>query len=256
MTHRAIARLAVAALPPSPLKSTLARNEGALEMHAVEPDTVLKKRYGKTEGRRHYLDVELFGDDPWTALNPNLKTMERRFGERTLDAAGTLPWTIESVSDQLQSAWRSSDCDAILRFSGYLAHYVGDASQPLHSTMNYDGEPADRGIHKRIEAAIDQSLSELEPIAAHKIHLEEINDVWAPAIAEIHDAHALIGELTRDDRGARDAAGADFREYKRALMREDAALFAHQIARAASVLASIWLYEWHRAESPAMCGGR
>ena len=99
---------------------------------------------------------------------------------RTLERAGTLPWTIEGVSDQLESAWRRGDCDAVLRLSGYLAHYVGDASQPLHSTIHYDGYAGDRGIHARIELAVDHSLRELEPMAAREIHVEEINDVWTP----------------------------------------------------------------------------
>ena len=60
-THRAIARLAVEALPPSPLKAILSRNEAALEAHSVEPDSVLKARYGKAEERRHYIDMEVFG---------------------------------------------------------------------------------------------------------------------------------------------------------------------------------------------------
>jgi hypothetical protein len=256
MTHRAIARLAVAALRPSPLKTALLRNEALLQDHAVEPDTVLKARFGKAEERRHYIDIENFGNDPWPALNPDLRSMDARFGPRLLDRAGTLPWTIEDVSNALESAWRRGDCDSMLRLSGYLAHYVGDASQPLHTTVKYDGEPADRGIHKRIEAAIDQSLRELEPPASREVHIEDINDVWAPSIAEIRDAHGLIGELTRDDRGARAAGGSDPEQYQRALMQEDAAMFAHQMARAASVLASIWLYEWHRAGSPAGCAGR
>lgn len=253
-THRAIARLAVEALPPpSPLKSALSRNEGALEIHSVEPDSVLKTRYGKAEERRHYIDVEFFGNDPWSELNPDFNNMRRRLGYRTLERAGTLPWTIEGVSAQLESAWRRGDCDTVLRLSGYLAHYVGDASQPLHSTISYDGYARDRGIHARIESAVDHSLGELEPMAAREVHLEEINDVWAPSIAEIHDANRLIGEVLRDDRAARDAGAYRGREYQRALMNEDAAMFARQIARAASVLASIWLYEWRRAGSPGAC---
>lgn len=252
-THRAIARIAVGALPPYPLKSALSRNEGALEIHSVEPDSVLKARYGKAEERRHYIDVELFGKDPWSELNPDFSKMRRRFGYRTLERAGTLPWTIEGVSAQLESAWRRGDCDAMLRLSGYLAHYVGDASQPLHSTVHYDGYAGDHGVHARIEGAVDHSLRELEPMAAREIHLEEINDVWAPSIAEIHDANRLIGEVLRDDRAARDAGAYHGREYQRALMDEDAAMFARQIARAASVLASIWLYEWRRAGSPGAC---
>jgi len=243
-THRAIARLAVEALPPSPLKSSLTRNESALE-----PDSVLKDRYGKAEERRHYIDIEKFGGDPWAQLNPNLARMPRR----TLERAGTLPWTIEEVSAQLESAWRRGDCDAVLTLSGYLAHYLGDASQPLHSTVHFDGYERDRGIHARIEAAVDRSLRELEPIASREIHIDDINDVWTPTIAEIRDAHGLVDEVMRDDRAARDAGDYHGREYQEAVMREDAAMFAHQIARAASVLASVWLYEWHRAGSPAKC---
>jgi hypothetical protein len=249
-THRAIARLAVDALPPSPLKSALSHNE--LETHSVEPDSILKKEYGKAEERRHYINIEWFGSD-WSALNPDINKMRRRFTDRTIERAGTLPWTIEAVSDQLERAWRSGDCDAVLRLSGYLAHYVGDASQPLHSTINYDGYARDRGIHARIELAVDHSLRELEPMAAREVHIEDINDVWTPTIAEIRDANGLVGAVIRDDRAARDAGAYGGRDYQHAVMREDAAMFARQIARAASVLASIWLYEWHRAGSPATC---
>jgi hypothetical protein len=252
-THRAIARLAAEALPPSPLKATLLHNEGALETHAVEPDTVLKKEYGKAEARRHYIDSECFGADPWPALNPDYNKMRRRFTDRTLQRAGSLPWTIEAVADELQNAWRRGDCETVVRLSGYLAHYVGDASQPLHSTMYYDGYARDRGVHARIEAAVDHSLRELEPMAAHEVHIEDISDVWAPTIAEIRAANSLIGEVIRDDRAARDAGDYGGRDYQRAVMQGDAATFARQIARASSVLASIWLYEWHRAGSPAGC---
>lgn len=234
----------------------LSRNEAALERHSVEPDSVLKAEYGKAEERRHYINIEWFGRDPWSALNPDIRKMRRRFTERTLERAGTLPWTIEAVSDQLESAWHRGDCNGVLRLSGYLAHYVGDASQPLHSTINYDGYAGDRGIHARIELAVDHSLGELEPMAVREIHVDQINDVWTPTIAEIRDANGLVGAVIRDDRAARDAGDYRGYDYQRAVMREDAATFAAQIARAASVLASIWLYEWHRASSPAACAGQ
>ena len=63
----------------------------------------------------------------------------------------------------------------------------------------------DRGIHARIELAVDHSLRELEPMAAREVRIEDINDVWTPVIAEIRDANGLVGEVIRDDRAARDA---------------------------------------------------
>jgi hypothetical protein len=37
-------------------------------------------------------------------------------------------------------------------------------------------------------------------------------------------------------------------------MAADSPMIARQVADAASVLASIWLYEWKQAGSPAACG--
>ncbi len=254
-THRAIARLAVQALPASALKSALASREFELENFSVEPDSVLKQRYGKAEERRHYLDVERFGDDPWPSLVPDLRTMRRRFGSRTLDESGTLPWTIEQVSGELESAWRRGDCASVLRLSGYLAHYVGDASQPLHTTIHFDGYARDRGVHARFERTVDAAIGTLAPQAASAVRIEPINDVWTPAIAEIRDAHGLFHQVIRDDRVARDQDAYGGPQYQRAMLREDGAMVAGQIARAASVLAELWLYEWRRAGSPSACGG-
>ena len=81
--------------------------------------------------------------------------MRQRYGDATLERSGTLPWTIEQVSASIALSWRRDDCRAAETLSGYLAHYIGDASQPLHSTRYYDGIGEDRGIHARLEFATD-----------------------------------------------------------------------------------------------------
>lgn len=251
-THRAIVRLAVEALPPSPLKTTLSHNEPSVEEYSVEPDSILKKEFGKAEERRHYINVEDFGSNPWVALNPDIEAMRRRFGDRTVDRAGTLPWTIVGVGADLEDAWRRGGCERILRNSGYFAHYVGDASQPLHSTVLFDGYRRDGGVHARFELAADDSLTTLTPMAAREVHIESINDPWTAVIAEIRDANGHVQEVIRDDRSAREQSDGKA-EYRSAMLRADAPMVARQIARAVSVLASLWLYEWRRAGSPASC---
>lgn len=255
-THRLITRLAVDALPSSPLKTTLAENEPALERFSVEPDTVLKREYGRAEARRHYINLEWFGTDPFAALNSDIRKMRDRFSDRTLRRSGTLPWTIEEVAAALPPAWQSRDCQTVLRMSGYLAHYVGDASQPLHTTIHFDGRRRDRGIHQRLERAVDESVGTLGTQAGSEVRIEQINDVWTAAIGEIRDANRLVAEVIRDDRAARDEGAFGGYEYQRTILREDGGLLARQLARAASVLGSIWLYEWRKAGSPAVCEGR
>ncbi len=257
-THRMIARLAIAALPASPLMQALAMNEKLVEQHAVEPDSVLKERYGRREDIRHYIDLEVLNPDAQDALaelNPNIETMRRRFGRRKLHKAGTLPWTIEDKAQLFSDAWRKRDCSAMILQAGYLAHYVGDASQPLHSTVHYDGYRRDRGVHARVEKAADDMVATIEPAAAKEVRLENISAVWPAEIDELREANSLIGKLLAADRKAR--AAADNRsQYDAELFSDAGALVTRQIADAASVLASIWLFEWKAAGSPNACQSR
>jgi hypothetical protein len=249
-----IARLAVAALPQSPLRATLASDESQLQEDAIAPDFALKREYGHAEAIRHYIDVEDYGPVPFANLNPDINVMRQRYGEATLDRSGTLPWTIEQVSGQIEETWRRSDCRSAETLSGYLAHYIGDASQPLHSTRDYDGVAKDKGIHARLESAADASIAQLAPLASPEIKLIPVTSVWDVAIAEIRRAHALIPAITQADRAARDAAPPDdYQAYDRALMAEEGPLIAGQIADASSVLASVWLHDWKSAGSPSAC---
>lgn len=254
-THMLIARLAIGALSPSPLAQALTANQPLIERDAVAPDFELKRRYGHAEAIHHYIDLEDFGPNPFTELNPDLAIMQRRYGAQTLDRSGTLPWTIEGTAAGVQQAWRARDCSKMLELSGYLAHYVGDASQPLHSTRYYDGYPGDAGVHSRLESAVDHEVPEVAETARPQIHLTKIDSVWTTTIAEIKDANALIPQVIRSDRAVRAETGSDWKSYDNALMRREGTMIARQIAAASSVLASIWLYEWTQAGSPAACTG-
>jgi hypothetical protein len=138
--------------------------------------------------------------------------------------------------------------------SGYLAHYVGDASQPLHTTIHHDCSRAQRGCHERIENAANHRTREIERAAQPEVRVSDISGVWPATLGEITRAHALVGRIASDDRNAR-AYGIGA-AYAGALFSEDSALFNMQIADAASTLASIWLYEWKQAGSPSQCAAR
>jgi hypothetical protein len=142
----------------------------------------------------------------------------------------------------------------VITLSGYLAHYIGDASQPLHSTRHYDGQSRDRGIHARLESAADASVNQLGSLAQPEIKLVPVTSVWDTAIAEIRRANRLIPVITDADRTVRAQAPPDnYRAFDRALMAQEEPLIARQLAGAASVLASVWLYEWKAAGSASAC---
>jgi len=252
-THKLITRLAIGALPPSALKDTFEAHASLLAEYSVEPDSVLKERYGEAERRRHYIDLEYYGREPFAALTPDRAAMDRRFGRAQVDGAGSLPWTIEDMASKSAEAWRRGDCAAMFRYSGYLSHYAGDATQPLHTTIHFDGYRRDRGIHARLELAVEHQTERLGRAAAPQVHATAIDSVWDTSLGEIRGAHALVNETIRDDRAAREYGRLGGKGYEQALMARGESMFARQIAEGASALASIWLMEWRQAGSPALC---
>jgi hypothetical protein len=255
-THRLITRLAVDALPPSALKNAMVANEGAVEQHTEDPDTVLRRRFGRAEERHHFIDLEDFGRDPFAVLSPDYAVMRSRISLRTLRRAGSLPWTIARVSDDLARAWRDGTCAEVMRQSGYLAHYVGDATQPLHTTKHFDGYYGDRGVHSRFEGAADHDVGQIAKLAAPDVHVAALDSPWSAAIAEIRDSHVHVNEVIDADRRARPLAYKGAADYDRLLLTREQPLIAHQVAEAASTLASLWLFEWKRAGSPELCTRR
>jgi hypothetical protein len=255
-THRLITRLAINALPRSALRTTFEANSASLQDYSVAPDSVLKARYGKAEARRHYINIEYydrFSNDPFSFLNPDFKQMEQRVGWPLMKRSGTLPWTIEELADASARDWRRGECSELIRQSGYLAHYVGDASQPLHTTIHYDGYRRDRGCHARIEGAVDRDVRALGAQAEPQVRVVEISGVWPMEIAEMKQSYGLVQPTIDADREARRAGYTSTEAYERALITEHGAMFATQVARGASALASMWIYEWKQAGSPERC---
>ena len=255
-THRLITRLAVRALPAGELKTFFLQNEKSLEQFSVEPDSKLKRRYGESERRRHYIDIDNYGADPFPKLDPSLARTEATFGVAKVQRWGTLPWTIDELADRLGAmlhAQNRSECATTLKLSGYLAHYVGDATQPLHATSHFDGFASDRGVHQRIEGETDRDVPRLETLAQSASGMRKLDSVWNAAIAELGHSHALVTAILEGDRAARAQSDGGFESYERELMRRDGTLIAGQISRAASMLASIWFYEWDRAGRPPLC---
>ncbi|MGH7905123.1 MAG: zinc dependent phospholipase C family protein [Candidatus Binataceae bacterium] len=248
-----ITRLALGALPQNPVKETLTANLGKLEYYSVEPDK-LREIYGKTEGRRHYIDLEYYGAEPFAALNPSFSEMVSRYGIRRVDKAGTLPWAIEQVASRLKDAWRAGNCRRVIRLSGHLSHYIADASQPLHTTIHFEGYPGDGHLHERLEKTADYNVARIEPLARGQVHPAPIGPPWPAIMDELRESHALVSTVIQDDRSVRAMAPRSKYQFDRLLYQRDHDWIIRQTADAASVLASIWTYEWEQAGGPAVCG--
>ena len=134
----------------------------ALGDAAVAPDTVLKRRDGRREGVRHFLNLDHYGPPPFRALPRDRHAAEERFGRRTIEREGVLPWHGATVARRLRDELARGDVASAVVTAGHLAHYASDATMPLHATVNHDGERTGQsGLHRRIEARlVDGDLGE------------------------------------------------------------------------------------------------
>ena len=102
------------------------------------------------------VDVE-FWQEHFTALG------HTKQGER-----GLLPFRVWQFFDEMEAAARAKDVARYVCAAGLLAHYVGDACQPLHGSFLADGLPdgTGKGVHSAYETAmVDNNTEEL----LHKI---------------------------------------------------------------------------------------
>ena len=201
-----INRLAANTLPadvPAFLHSEAALNE--IEYLGPEPDrwrSPAEPELVAVQAPEHFIDLE-----PADALGPlphkrlDFEAEVFAAGQRP-EKVGLQPWEATEVWERLKAAMRQYRSmgenhqetrqieQAILFYAGWLGHYVGDGSQPLHTTVQYNGwtGPNPNGyttahqIHWQFEG----------PFVAVNIHAREVQKLMTPTAAingDIFDAY-------------------------------------------------------------------
>lgn len=155
--HQKINKLAVFTLP-SDMMRFYKNNISFITEHAVDPD---KRRYADTaEAPRHFIDADRYGKKPFDSIPRKWKDAEAKFGAKTLQENGIVPWQIERTYYSLVKAFQLRDSIRILRASADLGHYISDAHVPLHTTENYNGQLSGQtGIHGFWESRLPELFS-------------------------------------------------------------------------------------------------
>jgi hypothetical protein len=195
--HRLINRLAATSLPadvPAFLRSQEAVEE--IEYLGPEPDrwrSAAEPELNAAQAPEHFIDLEpadALGPLPHRRLDFEAKVFAS--GQRP-EKIGLQPWEATEVWERLKAALREyrhlaaehQDTrpveQAVLFYAGWLGHYAGDASQPLHTTIQYNGwvGPNPNGyttehrIHWQFEG----------PFVAANLHEPEVRAKMTPAKA-------------------------------------------------------------------------
>jgi len=141
------------------------------------------------------------------------------------------------------SIWQQETLAPVLGTN--LFSYAGDSPTNASDPSGAFADPT---------AAIPQGLLEVGSGAALGTYPLDIPGILL-ATQGIRTANLLVNELIEADRKAR-RISREGPEYDSALFEAAGPMITLQVARAASALASIWLYEWKSAGTPSPCSTR
>jgi len=78
-----------------------------------------------------------------------------KYTEARIKTNGTAPWRIRQLYQLAFQSLKSGDTKSALQYVGVMSHYIGDLSQPLHVSINYDGQlSGNKGLHSYFETSV------------------------------------------------------------------------------------------------------
>lgn len=162
------------------------------------------------EHPNHYADIDepLDGvtlrerciQDPAKVAVPVWQDYYTRLGHTAPDERGLLPFRVQQFFGTLVDAVRGRDVVRFVAAAGLVAHYVGDACQPLHGSYLSNGmrDGTGEGVHSAYETTmVDRHTPELVTGAE-----QAVEDTPAPAPVTSASA-AAVAVVQLMDRSAR-----------------------------------------------------
>jgi hypothetical protein len=246
--HNIINRLAVQYLPTDvPL---FLRDENALntvEYLGPEPDRWRNKaedELSSVQAPDHFIDLEwadLVGPLPKKRYDyvRALAAAQPKYPTLTLTAekVGMQPWQVEEVWQRLKvdlREYRKLVADhkptrpvetAVLFDAGWLGHYVGDGSMPLHTSIQYNGwtgpDPngytTEHHIHSQFESVYVHANirpADVAPLVAES-KPKVIDDEWTQYLDYLRHTHTLVERTYQIEKagGFTDAGNAEGKAF-------------------------------------------
>lgn len=197
--HRQIAEKAVLGLPNEMLPF-FKQHAQEIVKRSVAPDE--RRNLVKGEAQKHYLDLDLYKPEERNSLPHDWQEAVNKFSWDTLEARGTVPWSVIKTANRLTQAFAQRNRDSIILYAADLTHYIADAHVPFHTTANHDGQLTNqKGIHSFYETQVPEIFADsLSYRFFQPVYLERPSDsIWLA----VYEAHALVNFSLEKEREAR-----------------------------------------------------
>ena len=168
-----VVNAAAVALMTGPGAAFFQTNAAALTTLANTPDTLWKQTNYDQEGSLHFFQWDRYRDCPLAQNFDSyaLSTVLQRLGSAYVKTNGGAVWRIAGLYKSLVQALHGHNWVRSLQLAGVLGHYVGDLSQPMHVTSDYDGQSIGRaGIHSYYETTLVNKVGQEVLVADAEDH--------------------------------------------------------------------------------------
>lgn len=261
--HQKINYYAVFLLPPE-MMILYKPNISFLSEHAVDPD---KRRYAvPDEGPRHYIDIDRYGEYPYTALPRKWADAVSKYGEDSLKQYGIVPWHVQVMLQRLTAAFKEKNYSLIMKCSAEIGHYISDAHVPLHASSNHNGQLTNqKGIHGFWESRVPELVAEKEFdffISKAEYIQNPADFIWKRVLESAKAADTVLAferELTRqfpDDKkySFEERNGKTIRQYSSAFTiaynKKLNGMIERRMRQSIYAIASFWYTAWVNAGQP------
>jgi hypothetical protein len=258
--HYFITERAIALLPPA-LRPFFEARKAYIVERSIDPDLWRNAGFAE-EPPQHFIDFgfEGYGPYPFEALPRSHDQAVAKFGPDVVTEMGTLPWRTAEFHGRLRrefAALTRSNAppyalDNIAFYAAALAHYVGDATQPFHAHINYDGQLTNqRGLHARFET--DLFVRRRPALALAPVPQAPVLDPRDRIFAILLDSYQLVDPLLAADKAA--VQGREFYDdgYFAAFAQAGAAdVMDRRLNEAVAAIAAFITGAWEQAGKPAV----
>ena len=247
-THEIINRRAVDALPGAAGEAwrPLAASLGA---HASDADN--RKSSDGAEPPRHYLDADAFDRPPFHRIPRTWDGMVRKYGPVEAKSFGVAPWAVDECYRMVVASLRLGDWSSAGAWAADLGHYVGDTHQPLHCTVNFDGQrTGHEGVHLRWEVFMMDHYYREESLPEHPVLPARKGEAAEACLEWIAHAYAGVDTILAAETAARAADPGFGPRYEEVLWSKTSALAERQVALAVTDLAALLEAAWEQAGRP------
>ena len=271
--HRIVNRAAWQRLPAEMPAFLRADHVGAqLEYLGPEPDrwrSSMEEELAAAQGPEHYINFEtadLLGELP----RQRWEFVQRVYAYRAAhpeqvemlpERIGLLPWEMTEVEERLQAAfreWRLARAEhrdtapveaSIIFYMGWLGHYVADGSQPLHTSVQFNGwsgpnpyrYTTEHGIHAQFETEfVNKNIGD-DDVRRFVHPATPMGDVFTGSLAYLRDSNRSVEPVYQLEK-AGELSGEGSAASRR--------FVAERLGAAVTMLDSMWLTAWRNSANP------